>query len=131
MTLDQVLAERAIERLIIDYAAHNDAGDWDALIALYCPDGAMSRPSAPDVFIIGHDAIRRAFLARPPRLTRHIVANIRVTVTGDTATAISQILLFTAADSAPLVGSYHDRLALTEAGWRFARRAGSLDFTPG
>jgi len=24
-----LLAERAIERLILDYAAHNDAGNWD------------------------------------------------------------------------------------------------------
>ena len=35
-------------------------------------DGAMSRPSAPDVFITGHDAIRPAFLARRPRVTRQI-----------------------------------------------------------
>ncbi len=132
--MDQVtatlLAERAIERLIVDYAAYNDAGDWDAVAALYLPDGRMSRPTAPDVFITGRDEILAAFRARPRRVTRHIVANIRVTVSGDTASATSQILLFTAPGAPPLVGSYHDRLALTENGWRFAERAGHLDFPP-
>jgi ketosteroid isomerase-like protein len=125
-----LLAERAIERLIISYAAYNDAGDWNAVAALYLPDGRMSRPTAPDVFITGRESILAAFRARPLRTTRHVVANIRVTVTGDVATATSQILLFTAPGTPPLVGSYHDRLALSVAGWRFVERAGSLDFPP-
>ncbi|KUR77198.1 nuclear transport factor 2 family protein [Novosphingobium sp. FSW06-99] len=125
-----LLAERAIERLIIDYAALNDAGDWETLAALYLPDGRMSRPTAPEVFITGRAEILAAFAARPRRVARHIIANLRVTVTGDTATATSQILLFTAPAAPPLVGTYHDRLARTPAGWRFAERAGSLDFPP-
>jgi ketosteroid isomerase-like protein len=126
-----MFAERAIERVIIDYAAHNDAGEWDAVAALYLPDGRMSRPTAPDVFVTGREAILAGFRARPPRATRHVVANIRVTVTGYTASAISQILLFTGPAAPPLVGTYHDRLAMTETGWRFAERAGSLDFPSG
>lgn len=118
---------RAIERLIIDYAAHNDAGDWDAAAALYVNDGRMSRPTAPDEFIEGREAILAAFKARPTRTTRHICANIRVDVHGNTATATSQILLFTGHD-APKVGSYHDKLARTVDGWRFTERRGSLDF---
>ena len=125
-----LLAERAIERLIISYAALNDAGDWDGVAALYLPDGRMSRPTAPDVFITGRETILAAFRARPLRTTRHVVANIRVTVEGDTATATSQILLFTAPATPPLVGSYNDKLARTAEGWRFAERAGSLDFPP-
>ena len=126
--LATLLAERAIERLIVDYAALNDAGDWDAVAALYLPDGRMSRPTAPDVFITGREAILAAFRARPPRASRHIVANIRVNLAGDSAQATSQILLFNAAGAAPLVGTYRDRLVLTADGWRFAERAGSLDF---
>lgn len=118
---------RAIERLIIDYAAHNDAGDWDAVAALYVNGGRMSRPTAPDEFIEGREAILVAFKARPARTTRHICANIRVDVDGDTATGTSQILLFTGHD-APKVGSYHDKLARTADGWRFTERRGSLDF---
>ena len=126
--LATLLAEREIERLIVAYAAANDAGEWEAVAAMYVADGRMSRPTAPDDFIAGRAAILAAFKARPPRTTRHIVANIRVDVSGDSATATSQILLFTAAGVAPLVGSYHDKLIATPDGWRFTKRCGSLDF---
>lgn len=125
-----LIDERAIERMIVDYAAFNDAADWDAVAALYVPEGRMSRPTAPDDFIEGADAILAAFRARPARTSRHIVANIRVSVGGDAATATSQILLFTAAGQPPLVGAYADRLVRTGAGWRFVERRGSLDFPP-
>ena len=126
--LEALLAEREIERMIVAYAAANDAGEWDAVGAMYVADGRMSRPTAPDVFIEGREAIVAAFKARPPRTTRHIVANIRVDVSADSATATSQILLFTAAETVPLVGSYHDKLLKMPDGWRFSERCGSLDF---
>jgi ketosteroid isomerase-like protein len=128
--LETFLAERAIERLILDYAAFNDAGEWEAVSALYVPLGRMSRPVAPDDFIEGREAILAAFKARPARASRHICANIRVAVKGDRATATSQILLFTGHD-APKVGSYADRLEKTPDGWRFVERRGSLDFPLG
>ena len=126
--LATLLAEREIGRMIVAYAAANDAGEWDAVAAMYVADGRMSRPIAPADFIAGRDAIVAAFKARPARTTRHIVANIRVDVSGDSATATSQILLFTAAGVAPLVGSYNDKLIATPEGWRFTERRGSLDF---
>lgn len=119
--------ERAIERLIIDYAACNDAANWEAVAALYVGDGRMSRPTAPDDFIEGQGPILAAFKSRPARTTRHVCANIRVDVTGDSANATSQILLFTGHD-APKVGSYADKLIRTADGWRFVERRGSLDF---
>jgi 3-phenylpropionate/cinnamic acid dioxygenase small subunit len=129
--IDELLAHKACERLILDYAALNDAGDWDSVAALFLADGRMSRPTAPDSFTDGREAILAAFKSRPARTTRHICANIRVTLTSDnSAAATSQILLFTGADMIPLVGSYADRFALTDEGWRFAERRGSLDFPP-
>lgn len=122
------LAEREIERLILDYAAYNDAANWDAVAAMFTSDGRVSRPIAPDDFTEGREAILAAFKARPPRKTRHIVSNIRVSVTEASAVAWNQIMLFTGPDMAPLVGSYVDQLALTTEGWRFAERRGSLDF---
>lgn len=127
--LEHMLAEREIERLLLDYAALNDAGEWDALAALFLPEGRMNRPTAPEAFVEGRKAILEAFRARPVRISRHIVANMKVTVSGDEATASSQILLFTGAGTAPLVGSYRDRLRRTGQGWRFAERWGSLDFS--
>ncbi len=127
--VDRLIAERACERLIIDYAALVDAASWDAVAALYSAGGRMSRPTAPDDFIEGSDAILASFLARPPRKTRHICANIRVTLeSAASATAQSQILLFTGADQPPLVGSYADILTNDGDGWCFLERRGSLDF---
>ncbi len=124
---------RAIEaecaRLINLYANLNDAADWVAVADLYAPDGVMTRPTAPDQPVIGRAAILAAFQARPPRTTRHFCANIVIDVeSATTARGESAMLLFTGAP-APLVGSFHDRFVLTDAGWRFAERRGSLHFT--
>ena len=135
-------ARAAIAELITRYATLNDAGDWDALAALYTEDGRMSRPSAPEEFITGRGAILAAFRSRPRRVSRHIVSNILVTLEGDVrARATSQMLLFTgsAADDGglpllsaapPWIGGSDDTLVNTEAGWRFAERRGRLDFRP-
>jgi SnoaL-like domain len=127
--LNRILAERAGERLIVNYAALNDAADWNAVAMLYTEDGRMSRPTAPDDFIEGRASILAAFKSRPPRATRHICANIRVNVENESsASATSQILLFTGTDKLPLIGSYSDKIKLTKDGWRFSERRGSLDF---
>jgi ketosteroid isomerase-like protein len=135
------IAKCAIAEMITRYAALNDAGDWDTVASLYTEDGRMSRPAAPDNFITGRSAILESFKGRPPRVARHIVANVLVTLKRpDRASASSQILLFTGSPSknggppvlsasAPLVGTYRDLLICTEHGWRFAERRGSLDFT--
>ncbi|MGC1268979.1 MAG: nuclear transport factor 2 family protein [Croceibacterium sp.] len=134
---------RAIEadctRLINLYANGNDAGDWDAVAALYTKDGLMRRPSGGDP-VVGRAAILAGFKARPPRTQRHVVANTVVDVLGpDEATAFSAIILYQGdvtsdgslpqmSANSPLVGWYRDRLVRTAEGWRFAERVGGLDF---
>ena len=120
--------EHEIAKLIIGYARATDAADWERVAGLYVEDGRMSRPVAPDVFVVGREAILAAFLARPPRATRHICTNISVDVSGDTATASSSLLLFTAQSTPPLIGGYNDALGRTGDGWRFSERRGWLDF---
>lgn len=134
------VAKAAIAELIVRYATLNDAGDWDAIAALYAENGRMNRPTVPDDFVVGREAIRAAFKARPRRDARHIVANILVTLDAPTrARATSQILLFTGAPggdgelpiqsaSPPLVGTYEDVLIRESSGWRFVERRGRLDF---
>jgi hypothetical protein len=135
---------RAIEwectRLINLYANLNDEGRWEDVAALYAPDGLMTRPTAPDQPIQGREALLQSFLARPPRASRHVCANIVVDVESETeASAFSTILLFTGSldpeggsprrdEGPPLVGTYRDRFTLTDEGWRFAERRGSLSF---
>jgi hypothetical protein len=141
MTPEQRLAiEWECTRLVNLYVNLNDEGRWDELAALYAEDGLMTRPTAPDAPIVGRKALLDSFLARPPRASRHVCANIVVDVESPTsASAFSVILLFTgAADPAgglptrdegpPLVGTYRDRFVFTEEGWRFAERHGALTF---
>jgi hypothetical protein len=124
---------RAIEwecaRLINLYALLNDEARWDEVAALYAPDGVMTRPTAPDQPIVGREAILAAFKERPTRTTRHVCSNIVIDV--DSATSArgrSAMLLFTSADKPPLVGGFEDRFVLTDDGWRFAERRGTLTF---
>lgn len=142
MTPDQRRGhEWEITRLIHRYVNLNDAGDWDGVAALYTADGSLRRPSGGEP-VAGRAAILAAFRARPPRAQRHVIANVVVEVMSAVeARAFSVILLYLgdAADDgglplmdpkSPLVGSFTDRLVLTDAGWRFAERLGRLDFRP-
>jgi len=143
MTEDERRAiEADIERLIKRYVNLNDARDWPAVAELYAEDARFARPSRPGVFVEGRAAILASFLARPPRAQRHLIANTVVEVEGaSSARAFSVIVLYQgdpgpegelpamSADS-PLVGTFADRLVLTEDGWRFAERIGGLDFRP-
>lgn len=140
--IDTMLAEHACEKLIKTYAALLDAGQWEDVAQLYVESGRMSRPTAPDDYVDGRDAILASFTARPARISRHVCINIRVELTAeDAARATSQILLFVAEPGEdgglplqsplpPMVGTYQDKLVLTADGWRFAERRGSLDFKP-
>lgn len=137
---------RAIEwdvtRLIKLYVNLNDAQDWAAVAALYTDDARFARPSKPDVFVDGREAILANFLARPARAQRHVIANTVVDVVdADTARAFSVIVLYMgdAADDgglpvqdikSPLIGTFTDLVVRTSAGWRFAERVGGLDFRP-
>lgn len=131
MTPDQRLAaEWHCARLVALYANLNDEARWEDVAALYTEDGVMFRPTAPDAPVTGRDAILAAFQSRPPRTTRHVSSNVVIDVEGPaTARGTSAMLLFNGGP-APLVGSFHDRFALTPDGWRFAERRGSLTFKP-
>ena len=116
-------------RLINLYALLNDEARWEEVTALYAPDGLMTRPTAPDEPVVGREAILAAFKARPPRTTRHVCSNIVIDVESETsARGRSAMLLFTGADKPPLVGGFDDRFVLTDDGWRFAERRGTLTF---
>lgn len=129
MTADE---RRAIEqdcaRLVALYANLNDAARWEDVAALYAEDGRMARPTAPDDWIVGRDAILTAFRSRPARTTRHVCSNIVIDVLDERhASGESAMLLFTG-DGAPKVGSFHDRFVRVQGEWRFAERRGSLTF---
>jgi hypothetical protein len=134
--------EQDCERLIKLYVNLNDAQDWPAVAALYTEDARFARPSKPGEFVHGREAILAGFLARPPRAQRHVIANTVVDVDGPTAARVFSVIVLYQGDPAPegelpamsadspIVGSFSDRLVLTDEGWRFAERIGGLDFKP-
>ena len=132
--------EADCERLIKRYVNLNDAQDWPAVAALYTEDAVFQRPSGGDA-ILGREAILVSLLARPPRVQRHVIANVVVDVEDeDHARAFSVIVLYQGdplpeglpamSASSPLVGTFADQLVRTRDGWRFAERLGALDFAP-
>jgi ketosteroid isomerase-like protein len=133
--------EADCERLIKHYVNLNDAQDWAAVAALYTEDAIFRRPSGGGL-IEGRGAILASFLARPPRVQRHVIANVVVDVVdADHANAFCAILLYQGdpapagelpamSASSPLVGTFADKLVRTGDGWRFAERVGGLDFMP-
>jgi hypothetical protein len=120
--------EQDCARLIALYANLNDRARWQDLAALYAEDGRMARPTAPDEWIEGRDAILAAFQSRPARTTRHVCSNVVIDVINDASAAGESAMLLFTGDGAPKVGSFHDRFVRTDAGWRFAERRGSLTF---
>lgn len=124
---------RAIEwecsRLVVLYAKLNDEARWHDLAALYIESGSMIRPTAPSDPIIGRPAIFAAFAARPPRVTRHVCSNIVIDVESSIEARGTSVMLLFTGGPAPLVGGFDDRFVLTDEGWRFAERRGSLSFS--
>lgn len=125
---DRRAIEQDCARLVALYTNLNDAARWEDVAALYAEDGRMARPTAPDDWIVGRDAILTTFRSRPARTTRHVCSNVVIDVLDEShASGESAMLLFTG-DGAPKVGSFHDRFVRVQGEWRFAERRGSLTF---
>ncbi|PWI18701.1 hypothetical protein DI272_34595 [Streptomyces sp. Act143] len=91
--LERLLAERACERLVIDFVHRLDLGEPGSVAELFTEDGSWEwpLPAGDGRRSVGRAALRTYFGSRPAdRLSRRIMSNILVTVTSpDTATATS------------------------------------------
>jgi uncharacterized protein (TIGR02246 family) len=121
----------AIQQLITSYHEAGSLGDYDRMVATFAPDGIWEFTSTGRQFV-GHAAIRDAVAEFTGRLqyVAQINAPALIDVHGDAATARSSIR-----ESARVAGTdegieafgiYHDMLARTADGWRFARRTFDL-----
>jgi ketosteroid isomerase-like protein len=89
--LARLVAERACERLLIEYVRRVDFGEAASLADLFVEDGIWE---AEGLVLDGREAIRTHFLRRQGvirRVSRHFVTNITVDVdeAGETARALS------------------------------------------
>lgn len=133
---ERLAIEAHCTKLCHAFANHGDRNDFSALAQLFTADGSMSRPSVPDMEIIGRQAIIDAFGKRPALLIRHIVTNVQIDVIStDQAQGFSLVLWLSAEHSdAPLpltagpmqIGEFRDIYLRTAEGWKFRERKGKL-----
>jgi 3-phenylpropionate/cinnamic acid dioxygenase small subunit len=123
---------REIEALLHRYAEAIDAGDFDAVGALFAhgtvcaPDGTPIAEGAAAVTRLYETTTRRHEDGTPK--TRHIVTNVTVERDTDSnrASVRSRFTVYQATDALPLqpiiVGDYEDDVELVDDRWVFRRR---------
>ena len=138
--LQQLLAERACERLILDFVHRLDLGEPASVAELFTEDGVWEWPSPGDGRRSeGREALRKYFGARPAdKLSRRTMSNIRVTVTSaDTAEATSYFTTYriegwtdgmVPAGPPVQVGHYEDTFRRVDGQWLLASRVLHLPF---
>lgn len=115
-----------IRRLIARYAQLADDGDARGRSELFTED-ALYVPTTGR--FVGRDAIRAAIedriVSQPSdRRTRRMCANSIINLEGDSASAITDFVLFTQVGVQPwtvdLVGRYHDKFVRRGSGWLYS-----------
>jgi len=139
--LEELLIERACERLLVEYARRVDFGEAAAIADLFTEDG---RWEGTDLVLDGREEIRAWFSERgrlERRVARHVCTNIAVTVESPTEAASlcymldyrhdrrdGDLTLPVPADPPKYIGELQDHFRLTDEGWRFASRRVTVAF---
>jgi len=138
--LEQLLAERACERLILDFVRRLDLGEPSSVAELFAEDGTWEWPPPGDGRLIeGREALRKYFGSRPAdRLSRRLMSNVLVTLTSpDTAISTSYFTTYrvdgyhggTVPPGPPVqVGHYEDTFRRVDGSWLLATRTLFLPF---
>jgi len=143
--LARLLAERACERLVVDYTHLVDFGEAARIADLFTDDGVWE---GPGLVMSGRAEILAGFGRRQEvtrRVSRHVCTNVAIDViSGDEAVGRAYLVNFRhdrragddPAAPAPAglpkyVGEYHDRFVRTADGWRFAIRRFDVQFLRG
>ncbi|SHM94826.1 nuclear transport factor 2 family protein [Streptomyces yunnanensis] len=136
--IDRLLAERACERLILDFIHRLDLGDPSSVAELFTDDGVWQWPH-DHRRIEGREALREYFGSRPAdRLSRRLMTNILVSVTSaTTATATSYLTTYRVdgfvegivpSQLPTNVGHYEDTFRKVDNTWLLATRTTHLAF---
>jgi hypothetical protein len=137
---ERLLAERACERLILDFVHRLDLGEPASVAELFTEDGSWAWPPPGDGREVrGRAALRSYFGGRPAgRLSRRLMSNVLVTVTSaDTATAVSYFSThrvdgyaggLVPAGPPVQVGHYEDAFRRLDGRWLLASRVLHLPF---
>jgi uncharacterized protein (TIGR02246 family) len=129
--LQRVEDELAIQRILVDYSATQDARDYAGYAALFAREGEWVNGSTVHK---GREAIHKMLVdlygAVPPGYVNsesyHISSNARIDVHGDRATATSRhLLVMRGPDGEPtpmLAGLYEDEFIREDGQWKILRR---------
>jgi uncharacterized protein (TIGR02246 family) len=129
--LQRLEDEASIRRILVDYAATQDARDYDGYAALFAKDGEWSTGKTVHK---GRAAIRQLLVGLygnpPPGYVNsesfHITYNAQIELNGDRATARSRHLLIMRGPKGEptpmLAGRYEDELIREEGQWKILRR---------
>jgi hypothetical protein len=138
---ERVLAERACERLIVEYARRVDFGESRRIADLFTEDG---RWEGTDLVLDGRAAIRDWFEERERltrRVSRHVCTNIAVEVLSPAEArslcylvnyrhdrAEGDVAMPVPAEHPKYVGELRDTFRRTADGWRFSSRVVTVAF---
>ncbi|MEU5002640.1 nuclear transport factor 2 family protein [Streptomyces sp. NPDC021622] len=136
--MQRLIAERACERLIVEFVRRLDLGDPSSVADLFTPDGIWAWP-AGDRHIAGREALRDYFGSRPEdRLSRRMCTNMLVTVISPEAAAATSYLTTYRVDGysegmvpprpPAQVGHYEDTFRKVDGTWLLATRTTFLSF---
>ncbi|MDD3352074.1 nuclear transport factor 2 family protein [Zoogloea sp.] len=128
VTLDTLLDEARIGKVLMGYAEALDRRDWPALEQVFTADATAHYTS------IGHfegreaiiEVVRQALSVCGP--TQHLIGTVRIAVHGDGATARCYLQAIHAGlgdyrdRTLTVWGEYRDRLVRRPEGWRIAHR---------
>ena len=114
----------AVTQVLHRYCDYVDRGPWEEIAPLFVDDAVFDLGESR---LHGRAEIAAFYERRSTKaglVSRHVLTNSVVTISGEEATATSTILLFREVQPTQpvLVGTYHDRLRLTPDGWRFVSK---------
>ena len=136
--IEHLLEERAVLRLLHEYAHAMDYGDEAGWVDAFTPDAVFDV-----VEVVGgrrvHRESGRGDLAdyirgypKPPDFRKHVVVDPLIDIEGDSARVEAYWLLLQRgnADGRPLIaafGHYRDRLVKVDGRWRIAERFAEVE----
>ena len=126
----QLEDEKEIREVLIRYGEYLDARDYAAYAALFASDGVWAGGFGSATGPAAIEAMLLENLGAPEpgyvnKTSFHLITTVLVDVAGDTATAHSRYLFFTAADERPdpiLAGRYEDEMVREDGAWKIRRR---------
>ncbi|MCX5233668.1 nuclear transport factor 2 family protein [Streptomyces prunicolor] len=136
--LQRLLAERACERVVLDFVRRLDLGEPSSVAELFTEDGSWEWPDG-DRLVAGREALRKYFGSRPAgRLSRRLMSNVLVTLTSpDTAISTAYFTTYrvdghhgglVTAGPPVQVGHYEDNFRQVDGSWLIGTRTLFLPF---